>query len=185
MFLPCSREKSWHVHQGHDWNVEGVAKADKACGLSRSVDVEHAGKHRGLIGNDADAVSAQPRKSHNDILRETLVDLQKCPVVNYHVDDVPNVIRLRSIVRNDRIQCGVRTQPIVARRHEGRVFHVVLGKIGQQHADHVEQVRLALRGIVSDARSPGVNVGAAQLFKIHIFVRNGPYHVRTGDKHVG
>ena len=48
------------VHEGHDWQVEGVAVTDEAAGLVRGIDVEAARHDLGLIGDDPDG---RPRRS--------------------------------------------------------------------------------------------------------------------------
>ena len=57
IFLVGARQEARHVDEGDDRDVEAVAEAHEARGLARGVDVEHAGQHHRLIGDDADGAA--------------------------------------------------------------------------------------------------------------------------------
>ena len=77
VFLVDARQEAWHVHEGHERDVETVAKAHEARGFRAGVDVEHAGQYRGLIGHDADHAAADAREAGQDVARELLVRFQQ------------------------------------------------------------------------------------------------------------
>ena len=55
--------------------LNAVAKAHETGPLARGVNVQHPCQHLRLLGDDAHAIAAQPRKPHHNILRVMLVDL--------------------------------------------------------------------------------------------------------------
>ena len=124
-----------HVDEGDDRNVEPVAEADEAGGFVAGVDVEHAGQHRWLVGDDPDAVPAEARKADDDVRRELRVDLEEMAIVDDPTDHVLHVVGPVGVVGDDGVEFGVGAQRIVLRGDEGRVFHVVLGQVAEHLAD--------------------------------------------------
>ena len=55
-------QEAGHVHEGQQRNVEGVAEADEARRLVGGVDIQHAGLHAGLVGDDADGAAVMRAK---------------------------------------------------------------------------------------------------------------------------
>ena len=80
-FLLRAGQKSGHVFQGDQRNIESVAEAHEPGAFYRRVDVQHARKHRGLIRDDAHRLAAQPRESDHDIFCEMLVHLEEIVVI--------------------------------------------------------------------------------------------------------
>ena len=73
VFLRGARQEARHVDEGHDRNVEGVAEAHEARGLARGVDVEHAGEHHRLVGDEAHGAAGDAAEAGDDVPRERLL----------------------------------------------------------------------------------------------------------------
>ena len=54
----------------------------KRAAFDRRVDVERAGQDRRLLGDDADAASAEPREADDDVRRPAGLDLEELAVVD-------------------------------------------------------------------------------------------------------
>ena len=111
--------------------------------------------------------------------------LKKIAIVHHQLDHVADLVRLAGVGRNDVVECRLHAQRIIARSFCGRILHVVLRQVAEQHAQHIQAVRLGLGYAMAHAGNLRVRHGAAQLFKSHIFLRDGLHHVGAGDKHVG
>ena len=70
IFLRRARQEARHVDEGDDRDVEAVAEAHEARGLAASVDVEHAGQHHRLVGDEADGAALDAAEAGDDVLRE-------------------------------------------------------------------------------------------------------------------
>ena len=97
-------EKSRHVDERDERNVERVAEPDEARGLHRRVDVQDAGKRARLVPDDPDRMAAQTREAAHDVLRPELVHLEKVAVVDDTRHDVVHVVRLVRIVGDERVE---------------------------------------------------------------------------------
>ncbi len=58
-FLLLAGKKTRHIHQGDDWDIKCVAKADEAGRLVRGVNVEAAGEKHRLIGDEARRITVE------------------------------------------------------------------------------------------------------------------------------
>ncbi len=94
VLLRDARQEARHVLEGDQRDVERVAEADEARALHRGVDVEHAGEHGRLVGDDAHRVAAEVREADDDVLRVVGVHLVEAPLVHDTRDDIVNVVRL-------------------------------------------------------------------------------------------
>ena len=72
--------------------------------LHGRVDVEHARERPRLVPDDADGVAVQSGEAADDVLGETLVDLEELPVVDDALDDLLHVVRLGRLVRDERVE---------------------------------------------------------------------------------
>src|ERR1700687_5416618 len=64
-FLLRAGKETGDVFEGDERNVEGVAEAHEARAFYGGVDVQNAGKKRGLIGDDADGAAIEARETHD------------------------------------------------------------------------------------------------------------------------
>src|SRR5208337_1456928 len=82
MLLLHAGHESGHVHERDQWNVERVAEADEPARLDRRVDVDGAGEHRGLVGDDPDRAAQNPREADEHVWRIAGLDLEEVPLVH-------------------------------------------------------------------------------------------------------
>jgi hypothetical protein len=68
VFLRGARHEARDIDEGDDRNVEGVAEADEAGGLDRGLDVQAAGQHQRLVGDDADRMTIHAAEADDDVL---------------------------------------------------------------------------------------------------------------------
>src|SRR6266478_5194316 len=106
-FLLRAGEEAGDVLEGDERDVESVAEAHEARAFYGGVDVEHAGKKGGLIGDDADRAAIQSRKTHDDIFGEMFVNFEEVRIVHDGVDGVFDVVGLLRIVGDERIKRSV------------------------------------------------------------------------------
>ena len=70
-------EEAGHVDEGHERDVERVARAHEPRRLDRRVDVEHARERRRLVPDDPDGVPAEAREAADDVLRPVRLHLEE------------------------------------------------------------------------------------------------------------
>src|SRR5439155_18218888 len=104
ILLVGTREKSGHIFEGDERNVESIAEAHKARSLERGIDIEHARQKRGLVGDDAYGPSIEPRESDDDVFRVVLVDFEEVAIVHHRVDYVLHVVRLIGFGGNNFVE---------------------------------------------------------------------------------
>ena len=68
VLLNSSGQEAWYVHKGYDWNIKGIAEADKSGCLYRSVDIQDTGQDLWLVGDDTDLDSTNTGKTNDNIL---------------------------------------------------------------------------------------------------------------------
>ena len=100
-------QKAGNVHERHERDVEGIAEADEARRLHGGVDVEGSGQRAGVVRDDSDRVTAEPRERADDALGPELVHLGELAVVNDAFDHGAHVVRLRRLVRDQCVELGV------------------------------------------------------------------------------
>ena len=74
--MPCelllgAGQKSRHIDEGNDRNVEAIAKAHEPRALHRRVDIEASGEIGRLIGDDADGIPADAREADQDVCAQS------------------------------------------------------------------------------------------------------------------
>ena len=112
------------------------------------------------------------------------MDFVEDAIIDDPLDHVFHVIGLVWAVRDNRVEFGVGAQWIVLRRHERRVFHVVLRHVAEHLAHEQQRLRLVFANDVADAAFGRVNLRSAEFFKGHIFVRHLLDDIRPGDEHI-
>ena len=127
--------------QGH---VEGIAGAHEPRGLVGGVDVQGAGQHRRLLGDDADASTAEPREPDDDVRCPCRLQLEELAIIDDAPNDVVHVVRLGGLIRDQRVERGV--HPVDPDRWSrvtaGR--QVVLRQVRQDPSREVERSRLVM-----------------------------------------
>src|SRR5262249_30310557 len=124
-------QKTGHVLEGDQGNIERIAEAYKARALHRSVDVEHTREHGRLVGDDAHRAAVESRETHDQVLGEVLVQLEEVVVVGDGVDDIFDVVGLHGIGGDERVEAPIGAVPGVGGGTPRRVFQVVRGHEAQ------------------------------------------------------
>ena len=70
VFLVGAGQEARHVDERDDRDVEGVAEAHEARRLAAGVEVEHAGEHHRLVGDEADGAAGDAAEAGDDVARE-------------------------------------------------------------------------------------------------------------------
>ena len=179
-----AREEARHVDERNDGDVEAVAEAHEACGLARSVAVEHAGVDAGLVGHDAHALAVEAGKADDDVACEVALHLEELPVVHHGTDYLIHVVRHVRVVGDNLVERILLAVDGVGAGDARRAFHVVLRDIGEQSADKLGKFLLRLGREVAHAALCGVNACAAEVFLRYVLARHGFHHLRTGEEHV-
>ena len=104
MLLAHARQEARHVDEGQDRNVERVAEADEARALLRRVDVEAAGQHHRLVGDDADGPTLDPAEADDDVGGMGRLKLEEIALVGDLPDQLVHVIGRCRRRRDERVE---------------------------------------------------------------------------------
>ena len=107
IFLRRPGQKTRHVDKGHDRDVEAVAEADKAGPLAGAVDIEAAGQHHRLVGDDADRRALHAGKADQDVGRVIRLQLEEVAVIDDLFDQLLHVVGLVRVGRDQRVERGL------------------------------------------------------------------------------
>ena len=102
-FLLAARQIPRNIGDGQHRNIKRVAKSNETGGFVRRIDVQTAGQHLRLVGDNANTSAIQSGKTYHHIAGKILMGLEKFPVVNNGTNDVFDIIRLVGVVRYGRI----------------------------------------------------------------------------------
>jgi uncharacterized protein RhaS with RHS repeats len=81
ILLADTRQEARHVDQRQDRDVEGVAEAHEARRLLGGIDVEAAGQHHRLVGDDADGRAVEADEAAENVLGVVGLDLEEIALV--------------------------------------------------------------------------------------------------------
>jgi hypothetical protein len=84
--------------------LKASQKRTKRAGLDRALDVEAAGQHHRLVGDDADRLAFHARKADHDVLRVVGLHLEEVDVVDHLEDQFLDVVGLVRIVRHQGVE---------------------------------------------------------------------------------
>ncbi len=99
--------KPGDVDEGDDGDVECVAGAHEAGGFFGGVDVEAAGEHGGLVGDDPDGAAVDAAEADDDVAGPFGLDLEEFVVVEDAADDLVHVVGLVRRVRDEGVEFEV------------------------------------------------------------------------------
>jgi hypothetical protein len=184
VFLLDARQEARHIDEGDDRDVEGVAEADEARGLVGGVDVEHAGLHRGLVGDDADAVAADAPEADHDVRGVAGLDFEEVAEIHHRGDHLEHVVGLLGVDRHQGFEQRVGVDGAVALDLR-RVFEVVGGQEAEQLLAQQNGVAVVLGDEVDHAGMDHVGFRPAQLLGRHRLAGNLLDHLRPGDEELG
>ena len=116
MLLRHAGEEARHVDEGDDRDAEGVAEAHEAPGLFRRGDVEAAGQHHRLVGDDADGMPFDARKADDDVAGVARLQLEELALVGDLPDQLVHVIGLVGARRHQRVEADLDAVAVIGAR---------------------------------------------------------------------
>ena len=147
-------------------------------------DVEAAGQHQGLVGDDADRVAVHAGKADDDVGRVVGLQLEELAIVHRLGDGFLDVVRLVGVVGHQRVEAAVGALDAVLRRARGRLLAVAGRDVVEEAPQHEQRLDIVLERQVGHAAAGGVGQRAAQFLGRHGFVRHRLHHLGGGDEHV-
>ncbi len=184
VFLRRAREKSRHVDESNNGDVEAVAEAHEARRLARAVDVEAAGQHHRLVGDDADGRALHAREADDDVAGEARLQLEEIALVDHLGDQLLHVVGLVGAGRDQRVERRLDAVGRVPGRPHRRLLAVGGGQEIDEAAQLQERLDIVLEREVGDARARRMRDRAAQLLLRDTLMRHRLHHVGAGDEHV-
>ena len=119
------RQKTRHILQGHEREVERVTETDEVGAFHGGIDVERAGEMGRLIRHDADRLPTEAGEPDDKIARKVLVNLEERAVVRDCVNEIENVVWLIRLFRHKLVEPGVLAVDGVGALRAGRVVEIV------------------------------------------------------------
>ena len=113
-------------------------KRTKRAAFHRRVDVERAGEHCRLVGDDADGASVEAREADDDVFRVVLVHFEEVSVVDDWMDYVFDVVGLVRLGGDDLVERGVGAIGRIGAGFPWRLVEIVRRDETQQLAHHGE-----------------------------------------------
>jgi hypothetical protein len=83
---------------------KAVAEAHEAGALAAGVDVQHAGQHLRLVGDDAHRLAVHAGEADDDVLGEVRADLEEVGLVHDLQDQLLHVVGLVGVGRDQGVQ---------------------------------------------------------------------------------
>ena len=96
MLLADARQKARNVHERHNGNLKGIAKADETARLFGGVDIKTPGQNHRLVRNNANGAPFNPAKANDDIARMIGLNLKEIAFVDSLADQLMHIIGHRS-----------------------------------------------------------------------------------------
>src|SRR5712691_10788230 len=104
VLLIYPRQEPRNIHQCQDRDVESITEPDEACSLDGGINVKGPGVDLGLVRNDPNRVSVESSESDDDILSPKRLYLKQFASINDPGYDVPDIVRLIRVVRQDIVE---------------------------------------------------------------------------------
>src|SRR3546814_5170469 len=134
---------------GDDRNIEGVAEADEARRLFRAGDVEHAGEHHRLVGDDADRAALDPAEAADDVGGVGGLDLEEIALVDRLPDQLVHIVGLVRAVRDQGVEAVLMPVPRIGRRPRRQVVAVgerqEIEEVAGRSEEHTSELQSLMR----------------------------------------
>ena len=151
MLLPDAGEEAGDVDEGQDRNVEGVAEAHEARRLLGRIDVEHAGQHHRLVGDDSDRAALDPAEADDDVGGVRRLDLEEVALVGDLPDQLVHVVGRRRARRDQRVEAVLDAVDRVLARPLGTSWRLRQRQEIEELARRQQRVDVVLERDVGDA----------------------------------
>ena len=177
--------EAWCVDQREERDVERVAEGDEPRSFLRRRDVQRAGQHDRLVGDDADGHPADGGERRDHVGGPAGADLEQLAVVGQRADHRAHVVAARGRRRDG--SAGLRC--VAFDRIVGRparwLFVVVVGQVGQERRGLVEGGREVAGHQAGRARVASVAGRATELVVVHHHAGELGHHRRAAHERVG
>ena len=183
-FLRRARHEPWHIDKSNHWDVERIAKTDKATCFDAALDIQTTGQHQGLVRHDADRLASHASKTNQDVFGVLGLQLKKITIVHCLQNQLFHVVRHVRVVRHQRVQAQVHALGRVAAGPHGRLLAVIQRQVVVETSEHQQRFNIVVECQVSNATFGGVGDGATQVFRADLFVGHRLHDIRPRDKHV-
>ena len=117
-------KKTGHIDESQYGDFESVAKTNETRSLLGRIDVEHARQYHRLVRNHAHRASFHPAETADDIACMGGLNLEEVAFVQRLSDDFVHVIRLISVIGDQRIEAWLFAIPGIAGRPLGHILAV-------------------------------------------------------------
>ena len=123
-----SWEETGDVHESEQGDVEAVTHADEPCRLDARIDVQAAGEHLRLVGDDAYRAAGEPGEPDDDVLGVTGEQFHELSLVGQRGDDVPDVVGAVRVVWHDSREFRALALRVVGTCELRWFSHAVIGQ---------------------------------------------------------
>ena len=107
VLLRRAGHEAGHVDEGDHRDVERIAEPHEARRLDAALDVQAAGQHHRVVGDDAHALAVHAAETDDDVLRVLALQLEEVAIVHDLVDQFADLIGLVRVVGHQRVQAAV------------------------------------------------------------------------------
>ena len=166
-------------------DVKGIAKAHEPCSLDRALDVQAAGQHQGLVGDDAHRLAVHAGKADDDVLGIVGGDFEEVTIVDRLEHKLLHVVGLVRVVGHQGVQAQIGPIDRIAAGANRRLLAVAQRQVVVEPAQHEQGLDIVVESTVGHAALGGVRDGPAKLLGGHFLVRHRLDHLGARDKHVG
>ena len=185
--LLSSWEEPWHVSEGDEGDLEGVAESDETRRLDAGVDVEAAGEDRRLVGNDSTDATFDLSEASDHVSGVAGHDLVEVVPVGDTFDDGKHVIWLVRIVRHHVVEKLSGGLVLAIEGSPGLVSALVpavLGQVAEKLPRARDSLNVVLEDLVGDAADFAVHLGATELLLGNFLIGDGLDDLWASHEHV-
>ena len=118
-------QEAWYILERNQRDIEAIAKANKACTLNGSRDIQNTGQKCGLVSDDSHWAPAESCESDANVLSKHLLNFKEVAVVDHMIDYFANVVGLVRGFGNDSIEFCFNTIDGIVDGYVWRILKVV------------------------------------------------------------
>ena len=102
-FLRSAWHEAGDIDERNNRNIEGIAKADKSCGLDTAFDIQAPGQDQRLIGNNANSLSSHSCKTNQNIFGVVRLEFKEVSVIHSFKNELLHVIWHIGVIGNQAV----------------------------------------------------------------------------------
>ena len=162
MFLIDAGQKTRNIDEGYQRDIKGVAETDETRGLIGSIDVQHAGDGRRLIGDNPNGATDDAGETDDNVRGVTGLYFEEITGVDYIGDDFANIVGLLRIGGHEIIQSQIGIDPAIIGDFR-RIFGIIGRKKTEQFLANQHGMLVVLGDEMDDTGTGHVGVGTPTL----------------------